>query len=73
MAKSVPTFFTVVATDRKWSSRAILGVSDGENRLGNPRAVLIRPENTSGTRGTVAVKCFRFAVATVENGRMGPD
>jgi len=41
MAKPVPTFSTVAA---------VLGVSDGGNRLSDPRAVLIHQENTSGTQ-----------------------
>jgi len=56
----VPTFSTVAAAHRKWSS-------DGGNRLGDPQAVLILTENTSDIRGTVADKYFRFAAAKVEN------
>jgi len=61
MANPVLTFFTLAAADRKWSIKAVLGVSDGGNRLCDPRAVLIRPENTYGTRETVMDNYVQFA------------
>jgi len=61
----------VAAADRKWSARAVLGVSEGGIRLGDPQALPISRENMSGTRGTMADNYFRFAAATVESGRKG--
>jgi len=62
----LPIHDVLTAADRKWSSRAVFGVTDDGNRLSDPRAVLIRPTNTSDTRGTVVDKNFRFAAATVK-------
>jgi len=70
-ARPIPTFSTVAAADRKWSPRADLGVSEGGIRLGDPQALPISRENTSGTWGTIADNYFRFAATTVESGRKG--
>jgi len=66
MANPVPTFSTVVAADRKLSSRAVLGVLEGGNRLGYPRAVLSVQKTRLAQGEPFADKYFRFAVDTME-------
>jgi len=43
-ARPIPTFSTVAAADKKWHQgpRAVLGVSEGGIRLGDPQALLAR-------------------------------
>ena len=66
VANRFPAFSCVAAVDRKWSSGAVLDVSNDQNRLDQPRAVRINREITPATPETSQTNYFRFAAAILE-------